>query len=253
MAKSISALWTDVEIVSAVEAYIFLLQMQNAGISVSESAATRILLSNHLGTRNEASIRYRMRNISAVVRELGGPILKAYSPAEQVGRNVRAKIREILRSNSAFQKLTTTQAPAPVAATTKLGRDEVLEKLNALRAYLTDIERQVLGVGHNQPPEPLSPSDLSRKDFEQARADIDALEKQINEAPQEPSDDNSAKEPADRLIAFGLKIAVWVGARVTKFTDVALAVLAPVVVAKATGLAPILISALSAAAHFLKP
>jgi len=55
-----------------------------------------------------------------------------------------------------------------------------------------------------------------------------------------------SKRLADRLLDLGLKIALWAGARATKFADVSLALLAPVVVAKAAGLAPVLLDALSA-------
>ncbi len=196
-----------------------------------------------------------MRNISAVAKELDGPVLKAYSPAEQVGGNVRAKIRAILTSHPEFQNLLTKSlgaAGGPVngALAAPQSAAEVIERLQSLRAYLADIERQILGVGHNQPPEPLSASGLTRQDFEQARASIDALERQVTEAPK---DEAVAKVHTNRLLSFGLKVATWVGARVTKFTDVALTVLAPVVVAKLTGLAPVIISAVSAATHFFKP
>ncbi len=254
MAKSTAELWTDLEIKYSVEAYVFLLQAQGAGLSLPEGVSTRTLLSNHLATRNEASIRYRMRNISAVARELGGPVLKAYSPAEQVGGNVRARIREMLVASAGFQSLMTAPVSGvPTSPQVRPMQADVVERLRALRTYLTDIERQILGVGHNQPPEPLSSSELSREDFDRARADIDALEKQVNEASHDLHDEKTAKRHTDSLLAFGLKVAVWVGARATKFTDVALTVLAPVVVAKVTGLAPIVISAISAATHFLKP
>jgi len=254
VAKSTAGLWTDLEIKYAVEAYVFLLRAQGAGLSLSEGASTRILLANHLASRNEASIRYRMRNISAVARELGGPVLKAYSPAEQVGGNVRARIRDMLVTNVEFQNLASHQQAGVSASTVpRSDQAEVIERLKALRTYLTDVERQVLGVGHNQPPEPLSSAELSREDFDRARADIDALEKQVSAGPHDARDEKATKRHSESLLAFGLKIAVWVGARATKFTDVALTVLAPVVVAKVTGLAPIVINAISAAAHLLKP
>jgi hypothetical protein len=69
--SSSNILWTDNELTSAVDAYVFVLQAQRAGLSYPVDIGAGVLLSGSLITRNDASLRYRMRNISAVVREMG--------------------------------------------------------------------------------------------------------------------------------------------------------------------------------------
>jgi hypothetical protein len=189
-----------------------------------------------------------MRNISAVVAEMGGPILAAYSPAEQVGTNVRMRLRAILSGHSHFRIILEEARASPFApnhASTDL-RTEALERLGRLRTQLSELERNFIGMGHNQPPEPLSTNRLNGADFEQARQDVQALEDAVKELTQNPE---VTKVHASRLFEFGMKVALWVGERATKFIDITLKFLAPVVVAKATGLAPVIIDALRAVAR----
>jgi hypothetical protein len=242
--KEGNVLWTDAELASAVDAYVFLLQAERAGLSGPKEAGTRLLLSGPLNIRNDASLRYRMRNISAVVSEMGIASLSAYSPAEQVGTNVRRRIRAILASHSQFKTILEqirTSESEPVNP-----RADALERLARLRIEISELEREVIGIGHNQPPEPLSTDGFDRAHFDQARKDILALEEQLNSPTPNA---NIAKEHTSRLLEFGLKVALWIGERATRFTDVTLALLAPVVVAKVTGLAPVLIDALRAVAQ----
>ena len=241
MVKGSNILWTDAELVSAVDAYVFLLQAERAGITYPKDVGTRLLLSGALNIRNDTSLRYRMRNISAVVSEMGGPILAAYSPAEQVGTNVRMRLRAILASHGHFRTiLEEAEAPSPVSTDYQ---KEALDRLARLRQQISELERELIGIGHNRPPEPLSTDRPDRADFEQARQDIQALEDEVKRLTPNPE---VTQEHANRLFEFGLKVALWVGERATKFTDVTLAVLAPVLVAKATGLAPVIIDALRA-------
>ena len=81
-----------------------MLRLARSGLSYRKEAASDLLLAGPLNVRNDASIRHRMRNISAVVKELGGPVLEAYSPAEQVGRLVRVRLRAILSAPSGFKE-----------------------------------------------------------------------------------------------------------------------------------------------------
>jgi hypothetical protein len=249
--KEPTVLWTDAELVSAVDAYVFLLQAQRAGLPSPKEAGTRLLLSGPLNIRNDASLRYRMRNISAVISEMGVPSLSAYTAAEQVGTNVRKRIRAILAGHSQFKTILEQIGASESSSKTKPvdTRTDALERLARLRIEISELEREitgVIGIGHNQPPEPLSIDGLDRVHFEQARKDILALEEQLTSPTPNA---NVAKEHTSRLLEFGLKVALWVGERATKFTDVTLAFLAPVVVAKATGLAPVLMDALRAVAQ----
>jgi hypothetical protein len=245
--KSSNILWTDAELVSAVDAYVFMLQAQRAGVTYPKDSGAKLLLSSHLSARNDGSFRYRMRNISAVVSEMGGPVLAEYSPAEQVGTNVRMRIRAILAGHSHFKEILEGAPSASAQSARPTGsRAEALECLDRLRTHISELERELIGIGHNRPPEPLSTERLDRADFEQARLDIDALEGEVKRSSPDPE---VAKEHSSRLLEFGLKVALWAGERATKFADVTLKLLAPIVVAKATGLAPMIMDALRAVAR----
>jgi hypothetical protein len=208
VAKSSNILWTDAELVSAVDTYVFMLQVQRAGLTYPKDVGAKLLLSGPLNSRNDASLRYRMRNISAVVSEMGGPILAEYSPAEQVGANVRMRLRAMLSGHSHFRPmLEETGASALTSGATDF-RMEAIDRLGRLRAQISELERELVGIGHNRPPEPLSSEGPGRADFEQARSDIDALE---NEVKNLTPDTEVTKEHASRLFEFGLKVALWVG------------------------------------------
>jgi hypothetical protein len=242
-------LWTDTELAVSVDAYVFLLGLHHAGLSYPRSRAEVLLLEGPLSNRNDVALRYRMRNISAVVAELGGPTLPEYSPAEQVGTKVRARLRDILTEHPQFQRILTDS---------KKGQDfvrhytraDALDRLEILRARLLEIEEEVvgIGIGHNRPPEPIAMTEIGRVQFDQAREAIQWLKDEIQfVAP------NHERVPtaSSRLAEFGLKLALWAGERATKFTDVTLKILAPVIVAKVTGLAPLIVDALRAVADAL--
>lgn len=242
MAKNANEHWTDAELARAVDAYVFLLQAERSGLNIAGDAVVRLLLSGHLQSRNEVSIRYRMRNISAVVREMGGPTVSRYSPAEQVGSNVRRRLRAMLVSNAHLQLiLKEYAAPAPPAR--EKDRTEALSQLGELRLQVSELERGIVGIGHNRPPEPLSADGLNRADFEHAREDISKLELQVESSQ---PDLEVVAEHSNRLLAFGAKVARWAGERATRVVDVTLALAAPILLAKALGLAPVIIDALAA-------
>lgn len=105
MVKSSNSLWTDEELVEAIDAYVFLLRAERLGIRQRGEIATGVLLKGALRGRNDASVRYRMRNISSVVSEFGIPVLSTYSPAERVGARVAARIKSILADHEDFNTL----------------------------------------------------------------------------------------------------------------------------------------------------
>ncbi|SCB26989.1 hypothetical protein [Rhizobium multihospitium] len=171
-----------------------------------------------------------------------------------IGVNVRPKIRALLNGNRDFQALlkAATKGPQNTPSNTN-SRSDLVNKLNALRIYISELEREVIssernvGVGHNNPPELLANGELHRSEFEQVRQDIQAIEEEVGK--EEPNTE-AVNRHINSLMKIGLKVALWVGERVTKFTDASLTVLAPIVVAKATGLAPVLFDAVAAASRF---
>lgn len=120
------------------EAYVFLLRAELAGVALTEVTATKSLFSGLLESRNDTSVRYRMRNISAVVNEMGGSALSIYPPAENVGVNVRRQIRALLNENKGFQALleAATNGPENAPANSN-SRSDLVNKLNALRIYVS--------------------------------------------------------------------------------------------------------------------
>ena len=245
MVESANTPWSDEELAGSVEAYVFLLRLHLNGIAYRKEGAQEFLLAGPLNIRNDASIRYRFRNISSVISELGGPTLPSYFPANKVGRNVRERLRTILMSHPGFvDLLDVPHSETSYSAIPRVSsRAEALARLTSLRAYLDDLERELLGLGHNQPPEPLSMGGPSRADFQRAREDISALEHEVR-SPEH--DDTVVQEHSNRLLDFGLKVALWFGERATKFADAALKILAPIAVAKATGIMPVIVDTISA-------
>jgi hypothetical protein len=245
LVESANTPWSDEELAGSVEAYVFLLRLHLTGVVYSKERAQELLLAGPLNIRNDASIRYRFRNISSVIAELGGPTLPAYFPANKVGRNVRERLRIMLMSHPGFVDVLevpqSAKSHSPISSLSP--RTEALARLTSLRAHLEDLERELLGLGHNQPPEPLSMEGPSRADFQRAREDISALEREVRNLEH---DDTVVQEHSNRLLDFGLKVALWFGERATRFTDTALKILAPVVVAKATGIMPVIVDTISA-------
>lgn len=252
MASRSVNLWSDSELVSAVEAYVFLLRLERRGLGGVALSVTDILLTGPLKGRNEASVRYRMRNISAVVSQLGGPTLKAYSPAERVGTGVRVRLREILANHRGFQEILASEQDKDLheGPITAGARKEALRRLATLRDYLSDLERELIGIGHNQPPEPLNIEGPEREDFVRAHEDIRVLEAELKS---DLPDREAVSKRSGRLLSFGMKVTLWLSARLTKFVDASLVVLAPVAVAKATNLLPVLESAIGSVLRAILP
>jgi hypothetical protein len=244
LAKNSIKLWTDEELSKAVEAYVFLLRAERLELFHLKDSDVQRLLATHLDVRNEGSIRYRMRNISAVVGGLGAPMVSVYSPAEQVGANVRMRIQDLLTGNKEFQEILSNATSATETANSSADwKENALNRLAQLRTQISELERELVGIGHNRPPEPLNGDVPARADFEHARQDILFLEKEIQKSAPDPK---AAEKHINSLLTFGLKVSLWVGERLTKFADASLKLLAPVAVAQATGLAPALLDTLQA-------
>jgi len=126
----------------------------------------------------------------------------------------------------------------------------MLEKLANLRRHIEDFERQLVGIGHNHPPEALDPNLPRREEIERAKNDVSELEAEISK--QEP-DAKIAINRSRRLLDFGLKVSLWIGQRTTKFVDAALMTAAPIAVAAATDLLPALIDVAKNVTRFFVP
>jgi hypothetical protein len=235
--ESVNVSWTDEELRRSVEIYVLLLRLQLRGGNDRSEPLAQALLSGALARRNDAAIRYRMRNISAVAQELGAPTLNDFSPAESVGRLVRPKIRSMLLEDTDFAGILKPNAdgesdPASDARTA----------LGILRYHIEDLERELAWRGHNGPPEQ-EDANAERDQLHSALEDIGAIESEL----EKPNPDKELiKSRTAKLIALAATIGNWLGTRATKFVDATLVAAAPVVVVKVTGLLPALVNAVEA-------
>ncbi len=229
--------WTDHELRRSVDVYVLLLRLQLCGSDGRSEPVAQALLSGPLANRNDAAIRYRMRNISAVVQELGVSVLRDFSPAESVGKLVRSRIRAMLLDDSDFVGLLTR---VPSGGDDDLG--DAKKALDLLRRHIEELEAELEWRGHNNPPEQedfgIGPTDL-----EEALNDIALVEAELEKTQ---PDKAAVKTGISRILALALKLTKWIGERSTKFVDAALVAGAPVAVAKVTGLLPTIVEAVEA-------
>lgn len=241
MASKDPNLWTDAELRIAVEAYLYMLQLQLRGIDFSCADITNALLKKSLKRRNEASLRYRMRNISWVFSQNNLPTISSYSPASGVGSGVKIRIESILshvddRRFSFLNKNSLSSVKQKDVAKNK--SVSAIEKLNKLYNALGDLETPTVGIGHNQPPEYEISLDIS-----EIKRDIQILKNELNKS------NYSIKivtQEQKKLTTFGADVVGWIGGRLTKFTDAILASLVAVTIAKLTNILPVLIDAIEA-------
>lgn len=229
--------WTDDELRQSVEVYVLLLRLQLRGSDGRSEPVAQALLSGPLALRNDAAIRYRMRNISAVVQELDGPVLKGFSPAESVGKLVRPRIRAMLLDDPDFARLL---SPTPDAGDDD--RADALKALAILRRQIEDLEADLAWGGHNGPPDQ-DEIGVEQTDLQDAQEAITSVEAEL----QKPQPDKDVvKTATSRIFDLALKLTKWIGERTTKFVDAVLVAGAPVAVAKVTGLLPTIINAVEA-------
>jgi hypothetical protein len=113
---------------------------------------------------------------------------------------------------------------------------------------LADLERDLIGIGHNNPPDSIHDVSLTATDVRVAREDAARLREQVGRANLDAQTITTSKA---RLAAFGLKIAAWLGERTTKFVDAALISIAPIIIAKATNVLPLISDAIGMLSRFL--
>jgi hypothetical protein len=217
------------------------------GMDERSEPIAQALLKGPLALRNSAAIRYRLRNISAVVRELGVQTLNDFSPAESVGSRVRPRIRAMLLENRDFARLRSVIQPSA-----EQRRRDALTALAALRDRIAEIEHELSLLGHNNPPEVIGAEGLDREQFRQALDDVDAL---ADEVRSDKPDLVGVRRSKSRLVRFAVAVAKWLGDRATNFTDENLKSVAkyagPVLALKISGLLPAIVDTLEAVARAL--
>ena len=127
---TVMAEWTDQELRATVAAYLEMLNHQDRGEPYSKAQFRRMLVRGALNARSEASIEYRMRNISAVLDQHGRLILNGYIPAANVGEKVSEIIWSIVRKQEASPPSPTPgQASTPAARSLASGASKLQPKI----------------------------------------------------------------------------------------------------------------------------
>ena len=238
------SLWMDDELKIAIDSYIYMLQLQISKVDFSVEDMAKFLTDAPLSERNSASLRYRMRNISFVFQNRNLPILKAYSPAPQVGAGVRKRIENILdeypeRLSQIIEK--NQQSPSK----NDVSLDEVMARLDQLEKYLGDsADKQEPSIGHNNPPEPMEELSIEIKN---ARKSIHIVKDELKSS----SPDIEKIHREQNIIAkFGLKLATMTEASLSVFTKAVIATTA----AGVTGalLVPYILETLESLASYIQ-
>lgn len=211
--RSSGDFWNDTELAAAVDAYLYMRQLEVCSVPFSVAEHSDVLMDGPLQSRNEASVRYRMRNISHVLIERGEQALAAFSPAPQVGRNVKERLNAILDARHAALRSIAELKSQSFAHTTA---PEVLERLKHLKDKLREIEpTETAGMGHNNPPGSFNVSESDTKVVS------DAIQRIEREVASGNPDQALVGHLSSTLTKFGLKVAVWMGERVTDFAKAA--------------------------------
>ncbi len=151
--KNNNNLWSDDELKISMDAYIYMLGLEQSGVSFSTKKFSNFLSGGPLSGRNDKSIRYRMRNISYVLDYKNFPTLKSYSPATNLGSGVRKRLERILDERyETLVKILEQKKSIP-----QVSSDDVKNKLDLLVKSISDIDNKIgVGIGHNNPPEPIN-------------------------------------------------------------------------------------------------
>lgn len=240
--RGLTAPWSDEELRHSIEVYLLLLRMQIQGSDARAEPAVQLVVGPLLPSRNEAAIRYRMRNISFVVARLGLPTLRNFSPADGVGNGVAARIEKLLKEHPYFLSIS-----PKVTASIGDARADASQALGRLRAQVEDMIAEIERRGHNGPPSLLDEG-LDRSQLLSALDDIDTVNREL-ERP--VPDMDRAKNGRDKLRLLLATLGRWMAERATKFVDAALVAAGPLVIAKVTGLLPALVDAIEATSKWI--
>lgn len=189
-----------------------MLQLEASGVPFSVTEQEKLLASGPLSNRTEASVRYRLRNISQVMQERGVATLKAYSTAPQVGKNVKARIHGLLDERQGTLRAIGQMGSNRGAEV--VGLDDVLTGLSQLKEIISSLAfelRPVAGIGHNNPPENIV---IGADDFSEAVRAISRIESAVTG---DALDIGTVERSSNILATLGMKSALWAGQRLTDF------------------------------------
>ena len=147
------------------------------------------------------------------MQERGEATLKAYSAAPQVGKNVKARIHDLLDERRSTLRAI-GQMVGSRSATEVVDLEDVLAGLRQLKEMISLLAPEphaVAGIGHNNPPEAIV---IGAEEFSEAVREITSIESVVS--GDEP-DINVVEHSSNILIRLGMKSTLWVGQRVTDF------------------------------------
>lgn len=101
--------WTDSELRACVVAYRDMQLLERRGERVNKTAKRNEALAGALSKRSGPSYEFRMSNISAVLDDLGLPLLGGYPPRRNVGPGVAAKL--IVMINDVWERQEVPETP----------------------------------------------------------------------------------------------------------------------------------------------
>lgn len=240
MAKKYNNPWTDDELKIAVDYYLYLLRFQENGTDVDRKPVNSYILENLLINRNEAALRYRMRNISFVFEQISWPTLSYYSPAPQVGANVIIRIKEILfdipeEFVASIHRVSIHDKGHSLPPNHSESNSDLILSIEELQENLEEFSFKHIQKGGNYSQEEID-------DNKQIQSEFDVIQQQLssflNNVKNGEDDSKEKKKTSEFLLMFGHKLWVWSLQRFTKFVDAVSVTVAPIFVADALNLLP---------------
>lgn len=208
--------WTDKELETAVEVYLYLLKLERDGTKLPTRQVEEIAGKGGLQNRNSSSIRYRLRNISFVFEQRGLPTLIAYSPAPAVGKNVRRRIEDILDRSNEF--LFFLVQPKKNRALSELNRSNLVDDLDKLKQSIEKFSQQnfkASQLGHNNPPDDMRLNEFGVENV------IDAISSIQSQLERKNTDEESLSGAVKIVAQFGVECILWARDRITDFCKAA--------------------------------
>lgn len=204
-------LWTDEELSASLDVYLFMLRLEAEDIPFVKSRQEKGALIGPLTERNLISIRFRLRNIAFVMQELGYQPLKAYTPANQVGTHVRARLEKLIAPR--VKELEEIQYVRNNKLKQRVAMRDVQEHLDELQSALRRLnnDEEVIGIGHNNPPGAIK---LSHREIEETIESLGQVRESL--IGQKLSESKFRKLTAPILV-LGQKLSQWLGSRITDF------------------------------------
>ncbi|MHA4735338.1 hypothetical protein [Ensifer adhaerens] len=231
--------WSTNEIRTAVNTYFYLLLLQQMGALSDLDSLVDYVSDEILRGRDNYSIYSCFRYISRVLRANRLPTLDSLPPIRNPKRNILAAISAQVAERSSeylavLHNLQQTADHRPTIQTVQTGIDVLAKHLETLEAAAR------LQRNHNHPPEAIEDD---TPPLAEAQALLVSVKNNLEKLPQTRS---SLAVDVQMLTKLGMKLAVWIGDRVTDFGKAAAVAGGTAAGVWATGLGPQLFQTIKA-------